>query len=57
MFVVHMVCPMVKFLTNPFNTKPFKKVLSGGTLKKFKLEEKILLAASLKKIPSKIHEI
>ena len=52
MFVVHMVCPMITFLTNPFNTKPFKKALLGGTLKKFKLGEKILLAASLKKIYS-----
>ena len=52
MFVVHMVCPMVKFLINPFNTKPFKKILWGGTLKKFKLGEKILLAVSLKKIQS-----
>ena len=52
MFVVHMVCPMITFLTNPFNTKPFKKALLGGTLKKFKLGEKILLAASLKKFHS-----
>ena len=52
MFAVHMVCPMVKFLINPFNTKPFKKILWGGTLKKFKLGEKILLAVSLKKIQS-----
>ena len=49
MFVVHMVCPMITFLTNPFNTKPFKKALLGGTLKKFKLGEKVLLAVSLKK--------
>ena len=52
MFVVHMVCSMVTFLTNPFNTKQFKKALLGGTLKKFKLGEKILPAASLIKIHS-----
>ena len=52
MFVVHMIFSMVTFLTNPFNTKQFKKALLGGTLKKFKLGEKILLAASLKKIYS-----
>ena len=49
MFVVHMVCPMVTFLTNPFNTKPLKKALLGRTLKKFKLGEKVVLAVSLKK--------